>query len=179
MDPAAREPPRKTSTQRQRPIFSTRTATEDARLAPTDSVSLSPEDSNSRLRLETQPNPYEPTTSSSRPEPRQHARTQKARSVISRWWHSLRGHEIRPETAQGTLQRSPSRREHVDIKGSKNAPRPTNNEGSEKLGTVSGVFVPTTLNVLSILMFLRFGFILGQSGVLGMLGTRLYLLMVG
>lgn len=41
----------------------------------------------------------------------------------------------------------------------------------DKLGTFSGVFVPTTLNILSILMFLRFGFILGQSGVLGMLGT--------
>lgn len=39
-----------------------------------------------------------------------------------------------------------------------------------KLGTLSGVFVPTTLNVLSILMFLRFGFVLGQSGVLGMMG---------
>lgn len=44
-------------------------------------------------------------------------------------------------------------------------PRPVG--GSEKLGTFSGVFVPTTLNVLSILMFLRFGFILGQSGVVG------------
>ncbi|EXJ61284.1 uncharacterized protein A1O5_11841 [Cladophialophora psammophila CBS 110553] len=41
--------------------------------------------------------------------------------------------------------------------------------GSEKLGTFSGVFVPTSLNVLSILMFIRFGFILGQSGVIGML----------
>ncbi|KAF3204775.1 hypothetical protein TWF106_001424 [Orbilia oligospora] len=41
---------------------------------------------------------------------------------------------------------------------------------SNKLGTFNGVFVPTTLNVLSILMFLRFGFILGQSGVLGMMG---------
>lgn len=39
-----------------------------------------------------------------------------------------------------------------------------------KLGTFSGVFVPTTLNVLSILMFIRFGFILGQSGFLGMMG---------
>lgn len=36
-----------------------------------------------------------------------------------------------------------------------------------KLGTFDGVFVPTALNVLSILMFLRFGFILGQMGILG------------
>lgn len=42
--------------------------------------------------------------------------------------------------------------------------------GSEKLNTFSGVFVPTSLNVLSILMFIRFGFILGQTGLLGMLG---------
>ncbi|KAH7132065.1 amino acid permease-domain-containing protein [Dendryphion nanum] len=47
-------------------------------------------------------------------------------------------------------------------------PRPVG--GTDKLGTFAGVFVPTTLNVLSILMFLRFGFILGQSGVLGMMG---------
>jgi len=46
-------------------------------------------------------------------------------------------------------------------------PRPVG--GSEKLGTISGVFVPTSLNVLSILMFIRFGFILGQSGVVGMM----------
>lgn len=38
-----------------------------------------------------------------------------------------------------------------------------------KLGTYDGVFVPTTLNVLSILMFLRFGFIVGQAGILGSL----------
>lgn len=43
-------------------------------------------------------------------------------------------------------------------------------QAPQKLGTFSGVFVPTTLNVLSILMFLRFGFILGQSGVMGMMG---------
>ena len=39
-----------------------------------------------------------------------------------------------------------------------------------KLGVVSGVYIPVCLNILSILMFLRFGFILGQTGVLGMLG---------
>lgn len=43
------------------------------------------------------------------------------------------------------------------------------NPNKHKLGTFGGVFVPTTLNVLSILMFLRFGFILGQMGVLGTL----------
>jgi potassium/chloride transporter 9 len=47
-------------------------------------------------------------------------------------------------------------------------PRPVG--GTGKLGTFAGVFVPTTLNVLSILMFLRFGFILGQTGVVGMIG---------
>lgn len=47
-----------------------------------------------------------------------------------------------------------------------------------KLGTFSGVFVPTTLNVLSILMFLRFGFILGQGGILGTMGkTRFSLIL--
>lgn len=46
-------------------------------------------------------------------------------------------------------------------------PRPV--AGTGKLDTFSGVFVPTSLNVLSILMFIRFGFVLGQSGVVGML----------
>lgn len=43
-----------------------------------------------------------------------------------------------------------------------------------KLGTFDGVFLPTSLNVLSILMFLRFGFIIGQMGIAG---TILLLLM--
>lgn len=38
-----------------------------------------------------------------------------------------------------------------------------------KLGTFSGVFVPTSLNVFSILMFIRFGFILGQGGIIGIM----------
>ena len=42
---------------------------------------------------------------------------------------------------------------------------------SEKLGTVSGVYIPVCLSILSILMFLRFGIILGEIGLVGMLGT--------
>ena len=42
-----------------------------------------------------------------------------------------------------------------------------------KLGTFSGVFVPTILNVLSVLMFLRFGFVLGQTGVMAMTGKKM------
>ncbi|KAL4399249.1 potassium:chloride symporter [Malassezia pachydermatis] len=38
-----------------------------------------------------------------------------------------------------------------------------------KLGTWDGVFMPVTLNVLGIILFLRFGFILGQAGLLGAL----------
>lgn len=54
---------------------------------------------------------------------------------------------------------------------------------SKKMGTFNGVFLPTTLNVLSILMFLRFGFILGQAGFLAcvamlMLGYMIDLLTV-
>jgi len=43
-----------------------------------------------------------------------------------------------------------------------------------KLGVVSGVYIPVCLNILSILMFLRFGHILGQVGLLGMLGMALF-----
>ncbi|KAK4238710.1 hypothetical protein C8A03DRAFT_14843 [Achaetomium macrosporum] len=42
-----------------------------------------------------------------------------------------------------------------------------------KLGMVSGVYIPVCLNILSILMFLRFGLILGQVGLLGILGLML------
>lgn len=45
-----------------------------------------------------------------------------------------------------------------------------NNPNKNKLGTYDGVFVPTSLNVLSILMFLRFGFILGQLGFICTMG---------
>lgn len=58
-------------------------------------------------------------------------------------------------------------------KNEKDDKLPGRSGAPSKLGTFSGVFVPTTLNVLSILMFLRFGFVLGQSGFLGMMGIQL------
>lgn len=45
------------------------------------------------------------------------------------------------------------------------------NKRLSKLGTISGVYIPVYLNILSILMFLRFGLILGQVGLLGILGS--------
>ncbi|KAK0626550.1 amino acid permease-domain-containing protein [Immersiella caudata] len=42
-----------------------------------------------------------------------------------------------------------------------------------KLGVVSGVYIPVCLNIVSILMFLRFGLILGQVGLLGFLGLMI------
>jgi solute carrier family 12 (potassium/chloride transporters), member 9 len=39
-----------------------------------------------------------------------------------------------------------------------------------KLGVVDGVYIPVCLNIVSILMFLRFPHILAQNGLLGMLG---------
>ena len=51
-----------------------------------------------------------------------------------------------------------------------NIPRHSNKTNERKLDTFTGVFIPTSLNILSILMFLRFGFIVGQAGILGALG---------
>ncbi len=39
-----------------------------------------------------------------------------------------------------------------------------------KLSLAAGVFVPVVLNIISILMFLRFGSIMGRIGFLGMFG---------
>lgn len=48
-------------------------------------------------------------------------------------------------------------------------------KGGDKLGAVSGVYIPVCLSILSILMFLRFGLILGQIGLLGILGMSISL----
>ena len=58
-----------------------------------------------------------------------------------------------------------------DGKGDPVAAMDRRNDG--KLGLVSGVYIPVCLNIMSILMFLRFGLILGQVGFMGVLGTQL------
>lgn len=42
--------------------------------------------------------------------------------------------------------------------------------GGDRLGTIPGVYIPVCLNILSILMFLRFGVILGRVGFVGIVG---------
>lgn len=57
-----------------------------------------------------------------------------------------------------------------DRKGEVAPGGPDQKKGSDsKLGTASGVYIPVFLNVLSILMFLRFGQILGQIGFVGII----------
>lgn len=48
-----------------------------------------------------------------------------------------------------------------------------------KLGVGSGVFIPVVLNIISILMFLRFGSILGRIGLFGILGRLFNLSQAG
>lgn len=157
---------------RRRPNFSTRTAQEDvSRLDPNEQSGSFPVD---RGRFLHWPNSW------SRQEVNQESSGRRASSSnslngLSRLWrkkiHHERGQEDNDEgvAPHMPLSAGPLRDSSVDKKD-RHLHRTRSTEESKKLGTFSGVFVPTTLNVLSILMFIRFGFILGQAGILGILG---------
>jgi len=168
------------SLSRRRPNFLTRTAQEDvSRLAPGDSAHPT---SDERTRLLPWPptrwaRPYEPVNSSEPAEDQRNPSPTDYFHGISRWWHRWGENDREDETNGDTMTRrvslsaGPLRDSSIDKKD-KSGHRSKSVDEPKKLGTFSGVFVPTTLNVLSILMFLRFGFILGQAGVLGILGAH-------
>ncbi|MCJ1385248.1 hypothetical protein MMC17_008369 [Xylographa soralifera] len=168
---------------RSRSTFLARTATDDA--AQLDRGFSVPSSSPAQVDPSQSPwaasKPYQPQTGALEPSPRLQARSRKTLNSLTEEQTSplLRkrsssgrgkvtsgyGSLSRPQSAQGGTQDQESK---VMVARPGALPRPVG--GYSKLGTFSGVFVPTSLNVLSILMFLRFGFILGQSGFLGMMG---------
>lgn len=167
------ESSRVVSESRQRPAFSTRSAAEDAtRLDPSELPSNSPR----RLRSSTTGtrNPYEPITAASKSSPR----NSWAHGLFHKRFSWLSGSQDGPDVRNASPEEALLRETLVDVdQDQKKRPQRASTSvisHPDKLGTFSGVFVPTTLNVLSILMFLRFGFILGQGGVLGMMGWCLY-----
>jgi solute carrier family 12 (potassium/chloride transporters), member 9 len=174
--------------------FQTRTATDDGgELVSDQQATESPQklqDSRPQASdTSDPPNPYDPATDDTVLPPHQHSFTRRllhlhdgandfeAPSLVR--GRSTSGHR-KPRAAYNTEDPALIPRVHNGSERRKGdgetptpkpglGPRPVG--GHHKLGTFSGVFVPTCLNVLSILMFLRFGFILGQAGVLGIMGS--------
>ena len=182
-------PPARRGTHRAKSNFLAKTATDDAAQLHRRS-SIMPENAEPSdppsVPAESSPlNPYEPADENSQPEPRKYYFTNRIFQAFSG-----RGAKLYRQGSEGAPSRSyqgeatledPSMPAQIhaqadhngkmeENKGPKKGSLPRPVGGFEKLGTFSGVFVPTSLNVLSILMFLRFGFILGQSGFLGMMG---------
>jgi len=171
--------PQLRSPNRQHSNFQARAATDDAgelnrRYSNITEEQTSPQPAESREPH----NPYEPATNASTPPPRDHEFTKRllhihshsddgnSRSTSRRRSVSGRRRSIASATvAQDSLTAQMHNAESKKVNGDASAPRPGLGPrpigGSEKLGMFSGVYVPTCLNVLSILMFLRFGFLLG------------------
>ncbi|KAI8961563.1 amino acid permease-domain-containing protein [Daldinia sp. FL1419] len=57
-----------------------------------------------------------------------------------------------------------------ESRGGSKGSGPAPSSKKAKLGVIAGVFVPVVSNIISILMFLRFGSIMGRIGLVGMLG---------
>lgn len=119
-------------------------------------------------------NPYEPLTSSSTPPPHGHSLAHRlgfkrdedspngrTRSV-SRKRQTHYGDSTLDTSAIQRHNEAEQKRVNAEPTAPKAGlgPRPVG--GDEKLGMFSGVYVPTCLNVLSIIMFLRFGMITGM-----------------
>ena len=170
---------------RSRPTFLTRTATDDAlQLLRRSSLPQSPEQDLIETTVEHRP--YDPNTEADKPFPRRYEHTKKVLGSVydgsneNAQKQSPRRRRIAQDTlgpdslAARMLPDGSRNRSRSKSKGRSRPPKigtvPRPVGGTEKLDTFSGVFVPTSLNVLSILMFIRFGFILGQSGVVGMMG---------
>lgn len=156
---------------RRRPNFSTRTAQEDvARLDPNEPGNESPGDRSRFFQWAPVVWTRQPESTATGPQGHWHLHPFNA---LSRWW----GQKTQDEPGQEERGEAvfPGRHLSVgpfgDSSADKKLHRSRSTDEPKKLGTFSGVFVPTTLNVLSILMFLRFGFILGQAGLLGILGN--------
>jgi potassium/chloride transporter 9 len=167
---------------RGRPTFLTRTATDDAaQLFRRTSLPATSHDGPSRKAAQKGElnKPSEPTVAPSQVEAQQPDNTTR-RTLASSHDGTTQQHDVRLRSNSRT-----TKKDSIHVHTSQSPRKGNGNEklllprtgttiqpvaGSEKLGTFSGVFVPTTLNVLSILMFIRWGFILGQGGVLGMMG---------
>lgn len=158
---------------RRRPNFSTRTPEEDvARLDPNESEGAAPAGRAGLLHWPpTLWSRHQGVTSTEPAEHRRHL-VQNPFHGISEWWNKKIDHGPGQEDAgvEGLSTSAGPFRDNSADRKDKHMHRSRSFEETKKLGTFSGVFVPTSLNVLSILMFLRFGFILGQAGLLGILG---------
>lgn len=124
-------------------------------------------------------NPYDPATNASTPPPREHSLTKRLFNWVPHVGDTADGAQdarresssVRRRSHNGstdpdsTIIQLHNQAENKKANGDSSAPRPGLGPrpvgGSDKLGMFSGVYVPTCLNVLSILMFLRFGFLLG------------------